>query len=225
MTDVQPSQVAGTAKDQGAQVASTAVDQGRQTAGAAADAGAQVASAGVEGARQVAAETATQAGEVTRQAAEQARGLVEQAQAQLRDQADSQAQRAAGGLRDVGRQVRALSEGGGEEAGPAADVARQLGQKIEELAGRLEERGVDGTVDDVREFARRRPGVFLLGAAAAGFAVTRLGRGLQFSQQAQRSQQGGPPSGAADSPLPPPVAAPTAEAPAPPAASPTIGGW
>lgn len=238
MTDLQPSQVAGTAKEQGSQLASTAVDQGKQTAAAAADAGSQVAGAGVDGARQVASEAATQAGEVTRQATEQARELVQQAQTQLRDQAGTQAQRAAGGLREVGQQVRALSEGRSDQAGMAADTARQLAEKIEELAGRIDERGFDGTVEDLRQFARRRPGLFLLGAAAAGFGVTRLGRGLQASQQAQ---QPSPPAGrsvpvgydAAPPPVVPiepmadPLLDPLVDPPAsgPTGTSPTIGGW
>jgi hypothetical protein len=226
MTDGQPSQVAGAAKEEGSQVASTAVDQGKQTASAAADAGSQVVGAGAEGARQVAAEAAGQAGEVTRQATEQARDFAQQAQSQLRDQAGTQAQRAASGLRDVGQQVRALSEGRSDEAGVAADAARQVAEKIDALAGRIDERGFEGTVDDLREFARRRPGLFLLGAAATGFAVTRLGRGLQASQQAQQAQQGGPPAQPA-APPPPAVAAPTIEAPRSPsttATGPTTGG-
>lgn len=238
----QPSQVAGTVKEEGAQVASTAVDQGKQAASAAAEAGGQVAGAGVEGVRQVASEAATQAGEVTRQATEQTRDLVQQAQSQLRDQAGTQAQRAAGGLRDVGQQVRALSEGRSDQAGIAADAARQLAEKIDELAGRLDQRGFEGTVDDVRQFARRRPGLFLMGAAATGFAVTRLGRGLQVAQQDhQQDQQSTPPAGSAavgfevtpgpprDRMAEPPddslaVGDPTVPS-APAGTSPTIGAW
>jgi len=238
MTDLQPSQVAGTVKDEGSQVASTAKDQGKQAATAAAEAGGQVAGAGADGVRQVASEAASRAGEVTRQATEQTRDLVQQAQSQLREQAGSQAQRAAGGLRDVGQQVRALSEGRSDQAGVAADAARQLAEKIDELAGRLDERGFDGTVDDLRQFARQRPGLFLLGAAATGFAVTRLGRGLQVAQQAQSPSPAGsadagttvPPAvpvetmaDPLDDPLEDPRPDPTIPSPA--GTSPTIGGW
>ena len=41
---------------------------------------------------------------------------------------------------------------------------------------RLEDRGIEGVVDDVSRFARRRPGVFLLAAAGAGFVVGRFVR-------------------------------------------------
>ena len=44
------------------------------------------------------------------------------------------------------------------------------------FASRLEDRGIEGVVDDVARFARRRPGVFLLAAAGAGFVVGRFVR-------------------------------------------------
>ena len=243
MTDLQPSQglervtqAAGAVTEEGSQVASTAAEQGRQTASAAADAGSQVTGAGVEGVRQVASEVASQAGQVTKQATDQARDLVQQAQSQLRDQAGSQAQRAAGGLRDVSQQVRALSDGRSDEAGMAADAARQLADKIEQLAGRIDDRGFEGTVEDLRGFARRRPGMFLLGAAASGFVATRLGRGLQAGGQTE--QPSPPADGSAPADLP--TSAPAAAFPAdtlvdaapdpalpPPSAegAPVIGGW
>ena len=184
--DTDPSQTQA-AKEQATQVASTAVDQGKQTASAAADAASQTAGTAAEGAKQVASEAAQQVTDVTRQATDQARELVGQAQSQLREQASSQTQRAATGLADVGRQIRALSEGQPDRAGLAGDTARQLADKVEELAGRLEQRGFDGTVEDVRNFARRRPGMFLLTAAVTGFAVGRLGRGAQVAQESSSS--------------------------------------
>ena len=181
-TDPSTSSSAQTARDEASQVASTAVDQGRQTASAAAGAATQTAGTAAEGAKQVASEATQQATEVTRQATDQARQLVGEAKSQLKEQASSQTQRAASGLADVGRQIRALSEGRPEGAGAAADAARQLADKVEELAGRIDQRGFDGTVEDLRSFARRRPGMFLLSAAAAGFVAGRLGRGAQAVQ-------------------------------------------
>jgi hypothetical protein len=199
MTDLQrptapaPQGPTDTVREEAQNAASTAVEGGRLTASAAVDSGSQVASSAADGARNVAAEAAQQVTEVTQQASEQARQLAQRAQAELREQASSQTQRAAGGLRDLGQQFRGLAEGEGT-SGFAADVARQLGGNVEQLAGRLEDRGFDGTLEDVRRFASRRPGVFLLGAAAAGFGAVRLGRGLQTANQQQASsQQAGPP--------------------------------
>lgn len=174
-----------TANEEATQVASTAADQAKETASVAADAAGQTAATATEGAKQVASEAAHQVTEVTRQATDQARELVGQAQSQLHEQATTQTQRAATGLADVGRQLRALGDGQTDQAGFAADAARQLAGKVEEIAGRIEQRGFDGTVEDLRTFARRRPGVFLLGAAAAGFAAVRLGKGAQAAQQTE----------------------------------------
>jgi hypothetical protein len=195
------------AKQEAGQVASTAVDQGKQTASVAADAASQTAATATEGAKQVASEAAQQVTEVTRQATDQARELVGQAQSQLHEQATTQTERAAGGLADVGRQLRALGDGRSDEAGFAADAARQLAEKVEQFAGRIQERGFDGTVEDLKSFARRRPGVFLLGAAAAGFAAVRLGKGAQAVQQTE--DQGQVPAMATPTlPEPSPMAAP-----------------
>ena len=73
----------------------------------------------------------------------------------------------------------ALAEGRPDDAGPAGDYVRQAGDKLQEVAQRLESGGLDGALSDLQGFARRRPGVFLLGAAATGFAVGRLLRGAQ----------------------------------------------
>jgi hypothetical protein len=201
----EPTQVA---KEQVTQVTSTAVDQGRQTAAAAADVAGQTVGTAAEGAKQVASEAAQQVTEVTRQATDQARELVTQAQSQIREQAETQTQRAAGGLADVGRQIRALSEGQPDKAGVAADTARQLADKVEELAGRIEQRGLDGTVADLRNFARRRPGMFLLSAAATGFVVGRLGRGAQVGQDGSSGQNSVAAPQAALTAAPPPPADP-----------------
>ncbi|HUR23196.1 MAG TPA: hypothetical protein VMZ73_04925 [Acidimicrobiales bacterium] len=170
------------AKDEATNVASTAVDQGKQTASVAAEAAGQTAATATEGAKQVASEAAAQVTEVTRQATDQARELVSQAQSQLHEQATSQTDRAAGNLFDFGRQLRALGDGQPDEAGFAADAARQLAGKVEEIADRVQQKGFDGVVDDLRSFARRRPGAFLASAVATGFVVGRLGRGAQVAQ-------------------------------------------
>lgn len=184
-------QAASTAADQGKETAATAVEQGKETASAAAQAGSQVASTAAEGARQVASEAAQQVSGVTQQATTQAKDFAQQAQSRLAEQASNQTQRAAGGLRELSQKMRALGEGHPEQAGAAGDAVRQVADKLGELAGRVEQRGFEGTVEDVRELARRRPGMFLMTAAVAGFAVGRLGRGLQAAQQSSS-----PPSGA-----------------------------
>src|SRR5215212_11407200 len=139
----------------------------------------EVASTATEGGRQVASEASRQAGQLTQEALSSARTLVGEATGSLREQAGQQTERAASGLRSLSEQVRALAEGRPDEAGGAGDYARQAGEKLQQVAERLESGGIEGALSDLQSFARRRPGVFLLGAAAAGFAVGRLVRGAQ----------------------------------------------
>src|SRR5215210_4127369 len=167
-TEAGAPQSATAVKDQASQAASTAVTKTGEVAGTA-----------TEGARQVASEATRQANQLTSEALSSARTLVDEATGSLREQAGQQTERAAAGLRTLSDQVRALAEGRPDEAGPAGDYVRQAGEKLQQVAERLESGGVEGALSDLQGFARRRPGVFLLGAAAAGFAVARLVRGAQ----------------------------------------------
>lgn len=225
----QPASPAGgpieTSKEEARRLTSTTVEQGKQTASTATDAAGQVAASATDGARQVASEAAQQATEVGKQASFQVRDLAQQAQDQLREQALSQTARAAGALKDLGDQVRTLAQNQQEDVGVAADAARQLGDKITEVASHLEERGFDGTVEDLRHFARRRPGLFLLGAAASGFAVSRLGRGLQSEQQPSSAPTSSTSSSSAPASSTPTSWAPRDDAATAPAVPvPTLGG-
>jgi hypothetical protein len=134
----------------------------------------QVAGMAAEGAKDVVQTAKDQAAEVGTEIKEQGRDVVNQARSQLRGQADDQTQQIAGKLRELGDEMRALVDGRPEQAQNVRGYADQAAGKLSELAGRLESRGFDGVVDDVKSFARRRPGAFLAGAAVAGMAVGRL---------------------------------------------------
>jgi hypothetical protein len=146
------------------------------TATAAKEQPGQVATTAAQGAKDVAGEAKSQAASVLGDATAEARDVIGEARNELRQQASQQTDRAAQGLRTLAGQIQALHSGRPESAGPVGDYARQIGEKVQALAERVESGGFDGVVDDVRRFARRRPGVFLFGAAAAGFAVGRLVR-------------------------------------------------
>ena len=91
--------------------------------------------------------------------------------------------------------VQALVAGRPEDAGPPGDYAVQLSERTQRAAEQLRARGVDGVLGDVRSFARRRPGAFLAGAAAAGFMVGRL-----VKAQRANSSDSSPASGPEPSP-------------------------
>lgn len=117
-----------------------------------------------------------QASRVAEEAASQASGVVSEATERLHEQARHQSDRAAESLRRAGGQMEALADGRPEDAGPMEEYARQAATQVTRAAERVESRGLDGLIEDVEGFARRRPGAFVLGTAAAGFLVGRLGR-------------------------------------------------
>jgi hypothetical protein len=134
----------------------------------------EVADTAKQGIADVAQEATQQARAVAHDARDHARDLMGQATTELRSHAGDQAQRAAGGLEQLATRLGALVAGRPEEAGPLRDYAEQLGDRAQQAAEHLRSRGVDGVLTDVRSFAQRRPGLFLAGAAAAGFAIGRL---------------------------------------------------
>jgi hypothetical protein len=158
--------------NQATEVATTAADQGKQ-----------VAATTVEETKQVAGQAMEQVQAVAGEAKAQARTLLDQARTDVKAQADQQTDRIAEGLRGLAGQVQALLDGRTQEAGPLPDMARQATSQLEAFAGRLGDGGLDGVVDDVTRFARRKPGLFLAGAAALGFVGGRLLRGAQAAQQ------------------------------------------
>jgi polyhydroxyalkanoate synthesis regulator phasin len=164
----QDTSTAGAARDEARQVGATTKEQASAVAGTAVDSG-----------KQVAAEAKQQARQVTDEARGQLRNLVHQSHHELKEHASAQTSRAAANMKTLAQQLTALADGRTDEAGGLADYVGQTGDKIGRYAQRLQDGGLDGVVGDARGFARRRPGLFLLGAVAAGFAAGRLIRGAQ----------------------------------------------
>jgi hypothetical protein len=53
-------------------------------------------------------------------------------------------------------------------------LTSQLADTVSGAASRIGDGGYQGAIDDVKRFARNRPGMFLLGALGAGFVVGRM---------------------------------------------------
>lgn len=138
-------------------------------------------------AREVQGTAKEQAQRVADEAREQARSLVGDAREHALRQAEDQTGRLSQALHEWSRQADALLDGRPDDAGNLGSWAREASNQLERLANRVDERGFRGLAEDVQGFARRRPGAFLAGAAAAGFAVARLGRGAQGAQQSDES--------------------------------------
>ncbi|MFY1691914.1 hypothetical protein [Plantactinospora sp. WMMB782] len=113
--------------------------------------------------------------DVATEAGRQANELMGQASAQLKQQAGAQQERAASGLRALGDELRAMSERS-ERPGVGTDLVRHAADRIQQAAGWLDQREPGMVLDDVRDYARRNPGLFLAGAAVAGVLAGRLTR-------------------------------------------------
>lgn len=146
--------------------------------------GAQVATTAVDEAAAVADETK-----------DQARNLLHQTQAQVREQAATQKDRATGGLRTLADELRTMSgrTSPGDQRGMAGDLAREAADKVHAVANWLESREPGDLLEEIRGLARRKPGSFLLGAAAAGVLAGRLTRG---AVEAKRENEGANSDGA-----------------------------
>ena len=118
----------------------------------------------------------------------QAKGLLDQVKTQANDQAGTQQQRLAGIVGSYSGELDAMASGS-DESGPLTDLVRQGADKGQEFSRWLEHHEPSDLLREVQSFARRRPGVFLIGAAVAGIAVGRLTRG--FAAEAKDEKQAG----------------------------------
>lgn len=141
------------AKDEAANVKGTAVDAGKDVA-----------------------ETAkAEASNVASEAKTQAKGLVSTVLGQAQGQASTQQQRLAGSVKSLASELGSMASKS-EQSGPATDLAHQASQKVGEVGQWLENRDPADLLEELRSFARRRPAVFLGGAALAGVVAGRLTR-------------------------------------------------
>jgi hypothetical protein len=137
-----------------------------------------VAQDAVQSGKQTAETAKQQAGEVAGEAMSQARMLLDQTREQVTSQGVAQQERAASGLRSLADELSGLVSGNVQQEGLATDLARQASERVRTAADFIENRQPAELLEEVRRFARRRPGTFLLGAAAIGFLGGRLTRGI-----------------------------------------------
>jgi len=168
---------------------SAAGDAATKTAGVAAEQGKAVATTAADQARSVAGEAKAQARGVVEEARGQAQQVLGDATSELRQQTDQRLTEAAKAARSTAGQLRALAEGRPEEAGRSAELVQQAGQRLDELADRADELGVQGVANELMDFARRRPVVFLAGAAAAGFVAGRMLRNVKAANQEEQADR------------------------------------
>lgn len=151
--------------------------EGTSTAQTARDEASGVAQSAAETGKYLAGEAGAQAKGVAAEAGRQAKDLLDQGKTQLSSTAGEQQQRLAGGLRTFSSDLSRMADGA--ESSLASGVARTVADQTGSIASWFENREPADIVYEVKEFARRRPGTFLLIAASAGLVAGRLTRGVR----------------------------------------------
>jgi hypothetical protein len=170
----EPTGTADAAKQGASSVANAARDEGRNVASEAKTQAQQVTSTAREEAQHVTEAMRSQAGDVAGEVKERARDVVHDLREEAKRRADEQGARAAQALHQTSGQLRSFGQN--SEDGVLVDLAHQAAEKVDHLASELENGGVERVMRDVRSFAQRKPGTFLLAAGAAGFLLGRLAR-------------------------------------------------
>jgi hypothetical protein len=137
-------------------------------------------------AQNVAGTAKAEAANVASEAKTSAKDLLHQAKSDLTSQAGAQQQKAAEGIRTISSQLHSMADAP-DQQGVASDLIRQAAQRSESVATWLDNRDPGSLLDEVKSFARQRPGTFLLLAAGAGVLAGRLGRSLQAGAPATSS--------------------------------------
>jgi len=139
----------------------------------------------VQAAVEVKDQAREQLADIAQQAKSEARSLTTEARGRLEKQADGTTKQVASTVADIGQELRTLAERSDRPDGPATEVIRQLADRTERFAQRLDAVGYRGIADDLTRFGRNHPGTFLLGAGAAGFLVGRMLRNTDTQALAQ----------------------------------------
>jgi hypothetical protein len=163
------------------------------TADVVQDQAADLSHSSVQAGKHVAGVAREQASGVAAEAGRQGRDLLRQAQNQLEEQAAQGQQRLAAGLVSLSDELSSMADGSAQ-GGAAADLARDAASRARDAGQWLGDRRPAQVVDEVQSFARRRPGVFLALAAAAGLVAGRLTRAMKAPSNDGPAPAGGLPA-------------------------------
>jgi hypothetical protein len=164
--------------------ATDAKDRAAEVGGTVQDKAAEVTGTAQERAADVAGTAKDQALEVAQEAQRQARDLIGEFRGQIQQQTQTQRDRLVELLRDFEDELQNMVDAGGRN-GTASELVRQVTDRLAGVRSYLE--GGANPLDDVRSFARRRPGAFLLVAGAAGVLAGRATRSAAAARKAEQS--------------------------------------
>ena len=148
----------------------------------------QVGQDGKEAAKNVAGTAAAEAKSVAAEAGSQAKNLLGTVTSEVKSQAGSQQQKITEGIRSISDELKSIAEKSDNHT--VSSVVKQVSQRTDSAATWLEGREASEILEDVKAYARRKPGAFLAIAAGTGLVVGRLTRGLTGNKDSSSSSQG-----------------------------------
>jgi hypothetical protein len=156
---------------------SGAAETAKQAAGTAKEQAGAVGQQAAQNAKQVAGTAKEEATKVASEAKRQAKDLYTQSVSQLSEQASVQQTRVASGLRTISDELTGMANNS-EQQGVASELVSTVASRAGSVASWLDGRDPASVLDEVKRFARRRPGMFVALAAATGVVAGRLVRNL-----------------------------------------------
>ncbi|RPE78274.1 MULTISPECIES: hypothetical protein [unclassified Frondihabitans] len=169
---------------------SSSTDAAKAKAGAAKEQAGQVAGDAKDAASNVAGTAEEQAGEVASEVKSQAKDLYGQATSQLKEQAGTQSQKVAEGLRSVSDELSSMADKS-DGNGVASELVRNLSGRAGSAASWLDGRDPGSLLDEVKQYAARKPGAFIAIAAGAGILAGRLAKSLAAEAKSDDSSSTG----------------------------------
>jgi hypothetical protein len=164
--------------------------------------------------------------------------VTKQAKQQATSQVESQKERAVDTLVTVAQALRQTGQHlHQQDQGAVGGYVEQAAERVESLTNHLRTRDVPQIIAETQDFARRQPGLFLMGAAALGFVGARFlmssgqraatpqfaspspSYSSQYGQVGAHDSTMGTPAYMRSTPGMPPVSSPTLGSPAIPATS------
>ncbi|WP_458040942.1 MULTISPECIES: hypothetical protein [Bacteria] len=147
-----------------------------------------------------------EASSVLGEAKYQSKDLFAQTQRELSDQAATQQQRVAEGLRSVSEELGSMASSS-DGNGLAGDIVQQVSTRLSTAASWLGDRDPGAVLTEVKRFARRKPGTFILIAVVAGAVAGRLTRALAASASDDKDASATPTAALTTSDTAPPTEA------------------
>lgn len=150
---------------------------------------------------------ADQGAPILQQTRQKAGQMVDQARGQVMEQIDSQKAKAAGGLSTVAQALRQTGEQlQGQDQGAFGQAAQRAADAVERFSGYIEQRDARQLINEVEQFARSQPAIFLGSAFALGLLAARFFKSspdgsqsmpeTRFADLQSSRYVGTPPSGA-----------------------------